>query len=173
MQVLSILAQNPHLPLHVVADYVQHTFKEVSEGVQSIEADVAESKRKLDAVTSVSLVENEFKKRGTQSQKKAKASNNRNSISKHKKLPGAPGFNPFADDEDDDEDEDDDHEEDEDEDEEERLEAKRKEQEHWDTIRQRQVECSQDHESFFKELEQAADGFSTVAGYFGRSLIYY
>lgn len=61
----------------------------------------------------------------------------------------------------------------EDDDEEEVLQQAKVEQEKWTQIRKSQVECSRDHEAFFKELEMSADGFSTVAGYFGRSLINY
>ncbi len=46
-----------------------------------------------------------------------------------------------------------------------------KEQERWRSIRKAQLACSQEHEAFYKELELSTDGFSTVAGFFGRSII--
>lgn len=43
----------------------------------------------------------------------------------------------------------------------------------WEDIRQAQVERSGDHEAFFNELEQSSsgDGFSTIAAYFGKTII--
>jgi hypothetical protein len=47
-----------------------------------------------------------------------------------------------------------------------------KEQEKWNSIRRSQLECSRDHELFYKELELSkVDGFTTVASFFGRSII--
>ena len=68
-----------------------------------------------------------------------------------------------------DDDEDDDEEEDETEEDAKALEEK--ETERWFNIRKAQLACSQEHEAFYKELELSADGFSTVAGFFGRSII--
>ena len=43
----------------------------------------------------------------------------------------------------------------------------------WEAIRQAQIERSGDHEAFFTELEQSSsgDGFSTIAAYFGKTII--
>lgn len=48
---------------------------------------------------------------------------------------------------------------------------KQKEDDRWNSIRKEQIVNSMDHESFYKELELSTDGFSTIASYFGRSII--
>lgn len=167
IQVLSILSLNPELPLHVVADFVQNTFQELSESVQSIDMDVKEAKRKLDQVTHVSVAELEMKKRQSLLKKEQAGGVVSSTGAGHRRQStGMNGrsFNPYEEDEDDEEDE---------EDEEEKLRQLRAEAEKWQTIREQLIRTSKDHETFFKELEQSPDGFSIVAGFFGRSLIFY
>ncbi len=41
------------------------------------------------------------------------------------------------------------------------------------SIRKNQIEVSKDHETFYKDLDNSTDGFSTIASYFGRSLVEY
>jgi hypothetical protein len=157
IQVLSILSLNPDMPLHVVANYVQTTFSELSDSVLSIEMDVKEAKRKLDQVTHTSVAEIEMKKQQSALKKEQAASLRKQGNSNGR------AFNPYEEDDDDDEDED----------EEEKLRQLREEAERWQSIREQLIRSSKEHEAFYKELEQSSDGFSIVAGFFGRSLIFY
>ncbi|RYH16104.1 hypothetical protein EON65_30645, partial [archaeon] len=43
----------------------------------------------------------------------------------------------------------------------------------WETIRQAQLDRTTQHEDFFRALETSSDGFSTVANYFGLTVINY
>lgn len=157
IQVLSILSLNPDMPLHVVANYVQTTFSELSDSVLSIEMDVKEAKRKLDQVTHTSVAEIEMKKQQSALKKEQAASLRKQGNSNGR------AFNPYEEDDDDDDDDD----------EEEKLRQLREEAERWQSIREQLIRSSKEHEAFYKELEQSSDGFSIVAGFFGRSLIFY
>lgn len=148
MQVLSILSLNPDLPLHVVADYVQLAFQELSETTSAIEMDVKEAKRRLDQVTHTTFAELEMKKRQSVLKREQTASR-KQSLNMNGR-----SFNPYEEDE----------EEEDDEDEEEKLRLLREEAEKWQKIREQLIRSSKEHEAFFKELEQNSDGFSIVAG---------
>jgi hypothetical protein len=45
------------------------------------------------------------------------------------------------------------------------------EQKKWEGIRKTMQDRAHDHESFFAELEQSADGFKTVAEYYGKMIL--
>jgi hypothetical protein len=46
------------------------------------------------------------------------------------------------------------------------------EKEKWNSILKNQINAAQDHEAFYKELELSTDGFTTVANYFGKTIIF-
>lgn len=53
-----------------------------------------------------------------------------------------------------------------------RAEAQREaEKQKWESIKRAQIERTNEHESFFAELEHSSDGFETVASYFGKTII--
>jgi hypothetical protein len=46
------------------------------------------------------------------------------------------------------------------------------EKEKWSSILRSQTTAAQEHEAFFKELELSTEGFTTVANYFGKTIIF-
>lgn len=63
-----------------------------------------------------------------------------------------------------------------DEDEEDELEDEKAqellENEKWKSILRNQMNAAQEHENFYKELELSPDGFTTVANYIGKTIIF-
>jgi len=41
----------------------------------------------------------------------------------------------------------------------------------WQDIKKSQTDRTADHEAFFSELEHSADGYSTIATYFGKTIV--
>lgn len=50
-----------------------------------------------------------------------------------------------------------------------KIQAKR--EEYWHNLRHSMIECSSNHEAFYKKLAHNPDGFSVVVEHFGRSII--
>lgn len=140
-QVLSILSLNPELPLHIASSFILKSIREVSEEVEQLEDDVKVASNNLRSIAHLRKLERQI---GSTSGKTAVGGNSDAQY-----------------DEDDEDDVDIEY----------RKELERKEQEKWKDIRKKQLECSLDHEGFYTELDRSADGFSTVATFFGRSLI--
>jgi hypothetical protein len=46
-----------------------------------------------------------------------------------------------------------------------------KREEYWHNLRNSMIECSSNHEAFFKKLAHNPDGFGVVVEHFGRSII--
>jgi hypothetical protein len=49
------------------------------------------------------------------------------------------------------------------------IQAKR--EEYWHNLRNSMIECSGNHEAFFKKLAHNPDGFGVVVEHFGRSIV--
>ncbi len=176
VQVMSILALNPHLPLQVAATYIAKTLKDLTDDIGHCENQVRGALANLDGISqshedktqvgdsecscscasgSVTLLYQAKLQKATKQQEKA--------LQRRQQQQHRHDHHHYNDDEDDDEEEE--------ETEEDAKVLEEKEQERWITIRKAQQACSQEHEAFYKELELSADGFSTVAGFFGRSII--
>jgi len=138
-QVLSILAQNPILPLRIVNDYIRNAFQLLQDNIKDIEQNIDHDVLKLQEISIMKQAEHQVK------------------LSKKKNSLGTMGY--------------DDYEEDEEDDDIEEEERKKKDNELWIELKQKQIETSQNHEQFFKELELSPDGFGTVATYFRKSNI--
>jgi len=141
-QVITILSTHPRLPLKIMLPYIKLKLEESTDAIAHLEECV---------ISSMDNLEKESRKRLDQIH------------AKPVKAVEKPNTNPFVGEE---------YDEDAEEEAEELRLAEEREQEKWNSIRRAQLECSQDHELFYKELELGhADGFNTVAAFFGKSII--
>eukprot|EP01039_Chlorochromonas_danica_P001618 gene1625-1767_t len=140
-QVLNILALNKTLPLRVAAQYVTSVFRDLGEGLSTVEEEANRAQQQLSAVI------------------------NTVSTTKETSASSAPKRRTGYDDYDDDDDEEDD------------LETKRQHEEEdrnkWLNIRESHLQRAGQHEVFFRDLEHSTDGWATVAGYYGLTVISY
>lgn len=149
-QVVSILSQNPKLPLQVALKYIVSFVREVNTKISDLSHEVKTTQHTIDSV----LIEQVALKQrnGTGNAALLKRGN----IAR-KGRPKA-----MSDDIDDD-----DLQEDLELQEQERGQEAKK----WDAIRREAKKRSQDHEAFYSDIEHAVDGFQAIAKFFGNSVV--
>lgn len=146
MQILSILAMNKDLPLHIISSYMKSTLSECNTTIHKLESNVRNMRNTIETLRQEDSVRKEL---GGNKFKK--------SVLKHKDSKNQ------SEDEEDEEDlmhnskiqE----------------EENVREQKKWENIKKDLMERSSEHESFYSELERSNDGFNTVASYFGKVII--
>lgn len=158
VQVISILASNPEIPLHIVAGYVNSSLQETSDEVQQLEFEVAQRQTVLQ-----NIVEEERAKKLIGAGLSKAALRAQTKAANRTKRESSESFDDDYENEDDDELDRDMA----------AVEAQEEasEQKKWEGIRKTMQDRAHDHESFFAELEQSADGFKTVAEYYGKMIL--
>jgi hypothetical protein len=153
MQVIPILSLNPNLPLHIISRFVKKRLLQTTEELHKLDIEVN---------TVWNNIQNLSNEEGAIKVMKSDSNNgNKSNIPNSKIQKGGSGFVPMSDDY-------------EDEDELETLQAEAErdtEKKKWRDIKKAQTERTGDHETFFAELEHSVDGFSTIASYFGKTII--
>lgn len=152
MQIIPILSENPNLPLHVVSRFIKKGLQNTSDEVLSLEHDVQHMRRIIQ-----SIVQERVAKQQQSGDNKATglSGNKSHNIQLGGELREYDGFD-----------------DDDDEFEAQQAEAEREtERRKWLNIKKAQMERTGDHESFFAELEHSNDGYSTIAAYFGKTVI--
>lgn len=140
-QVLNILALNPRLPLRVVSQYINSSFRDMSDGLQGVEEKMQDALKQLESAATSATAVHEVKPHPKVDRKRS-------------------GYDDYDD-------------EDEDEDEDTRKRNEENDKNKWLDIRRSHIQRAGEHEKFFRELEISTDGFSTVADYFGLTVISY
>ncbi len=148
MQILSVLAMNKDLPLHIISSYMKSTLLECNNTISKLETSVRSMRNTIETIRQEDNVRkelggNRFKKNLTKSKD---SKNHSDSLDE--------------------------------EDEEDLLhnskiqeEENIREQKKWENIKKDLMERSSEHEAFYSELERSNDGFNTVASYFGKVII--
>lgn len=154
MQVVPILSMNTELPLHIASRFIKRNLQEACDDLSKLEHDVGTMRTIVQSVTQEKLVTKQLQESGGGDDATTKKGNRRGSSANN----GA--FTAY-----DEYDDDDDFEV-------QQAEAEREvEKRKWVNIKKAQIERTGDHESFFAELENSHDGYSTVAAYFGKTII--
>lgn len=168
MQIIPILSENPELPLYIASRFIKRTLKETSDDLITLEREVSHMKRIVQGVIQEGIAARQHKL----NQQVALLNNQKKNTSSGKSglksgSGGGGGVGGGRElmiqmDENDDMDE---------------LEIqqaeaeKEAERKKWLAIKKAQLDRTNNHESFFGELEHCSDGFGTIAAYFGKSLI--
>eukprot|EP01034_Spumella_vulgaris_P026929 gene26929-33580_t len=149
IQVISILAIHPQLPLQIAASFISQTLSDLTKDIDHCENQVRGALLNLEGINQSAEAQHQAKlAKAIKAQEKSLSLRNRQSMHQHRSQHY---------------DDDEDEEEEEDETEEDEKAVEEKEQERWRSIRKAQLACSQEHEAFYKELELSADGFSTMS----------
>jgi vacuolar protein sorting-associated protein 11 len=180
MQILPILSENPNLPLRIASRFIKRCLKQTTDELSTLEQDVSHMKHLVQGViqegiaarqhqlnqqstarTDVSAPEVKEEKMDSSRLKNSSFAGSVNLPGKGaNNIQGMGGLRDFEDYEE------------EDEFEAQQAEAEREaEKRKWLNIKKAQMERTGDHESFFAELEHSNDGFSTIAEYFGKTII--
>jgi hypothetical protein len=180
MQIIPILSENPDLPLHIASKFLKRTLRETSEDLDGLEREVSHMKRIVQGVIQEGIAARQHKLNQQQAALSAGAGGEKkrggNVSTRSGSLiptglptllrldsPIPPSLLPSLLD---------DHDNDEDELEMQQAEAEREaEKKKWLGIKNAQLRRTNDHESFFGELEHCSDGFGTIAAYFGKTII--
>jgi hypothetical protein len=146
-QVVSILSQNPKLPLQVALKYIVSFVRDVNTKISDLNHEVKTTQHTIDSV----LIE----------QAALKQRNGNVNLAIRGNV--ARKFRPKAVSEDIDDDDIEDL----------LLQEQERGQEakKWDAIRREAKKRSQDHESFYSDIEHAVDGFQAIAKFFGNSVV--
>jgi hypothetical protein len=175
MQIIPILSQNPDLPLHLASRFIKRTLKETSDELITLEREVSHMKRIVQGVIQEGIAARQHKLNqqaaaetaaaggggGYDSRKGAIRGGNMTSRTGSMTGGGVSGESDYYNDHGD-----------EDELERQQAEAEREvERTKWLGIKNAQEKRTNDHESFFGELEHCSDGFGTIAAYFGKTII--
>jgi vacuolar protein sorting-associated protein 11 len=156
MQVVPILSLNAELPLHIVSRFIKRNLQEACDDLSKLEHDVSTMRTIVQSVTQEKLVAKQLQESGGGDED----GGNRKKGGKSGSSVGHGAFtsyNEYGDDDDF---------------EMQQAEAEREvEKRKWVNIKKAQMERTGDHESFFAELENSHDGYSTVAAYFGKTII--
>jgi hypothetical protein len=164
MQVMPILSLNTELPLHIASKFIKRNMQESCDELSKLEHDVATMRTIVQSVTQEKLVAKQLQEAGGGEEGAgagvagAAGSSKKGGSRRGAGVSGA--FTAY------------DEYDDEDDFEVQQAEAEREvERRKWVNIKRAQVERTGDHESFFAELENSHDGYSTVAAYFGKTII--
>ena len=156
MQVIPILSMNTELPLHITSKFLKRNLEEACDDLTKLEHDVSTMRTIVQSVTQEKLVAKQLQESGddTAGVKKGRDANSNLQL-------GSGVFTSYDDEFDDDDDF-----------EVQQAEAEREvEKRKWINIKKAQMDRMGDHESFFAELENSHDGYSTVAAYFSKTII--
>lgn len=146
MQVVPILSLNPDLPLYIASRFLKKALFEACDDLAKVESDVSSMRMIVESVAQERAVAKQLKESSHSEDKGSR------------QLAGTFTSYDELDDEDDFEAQ--------------QAEAEREvEKKKWANIKKAQIERTGDHESFFAELENSNDGFSTVAAYFGKTIV--